>query len=141
MLGNVTAAASADAHDADDGCCCSTCTDLSAGRRALVNLWTREFARSNEYVGLEEVARSADIPQTALECRLARGWSLDQVGVVVRAMVLEATIAAITSGVAEDAMDALHGARRRYALACALFEAMVEREPCPLAELACHVTP
>jgi hypothetical protein len=112
-------------------------------QRAVVEVWIRDFGAYRERaeqagrdLWLELLARLArvgvapPILREDIEGRRARGWTIEQMGPVLDALAMETNRAERNAS-----------AKRSAAYARALFDAMAEREPCPLPELAEQIAP
>jgi len=111
--------------------------DLAA-RIATIERWTREFApyrsradQSGTDLWVDLLARLARVGVTPgviradIQERRARGWGIEEIGPVLDALAMETYR---NTGKATPSELAVY--------ARALFEAMAERDACPLADLA-----
>jgi hypothetical protein len=107
----------------------------------IVDRWARNFRLYRERIersGLDlrmelpaRLARVGVYPvilRQDIDNRRAVGWSIDDIGLVLNALVMET-----------HRSDHVSDAKVQAAFARALFDLMIERYPCPLAELAASV--
>jgi len=107
----------------------------------IVERWAREFKYYRERVDqsgfdlwmeltarLARVGVSPVILRHDIDARRVRGWSIDEIGPILDALATET-----------DRSDHEPSAKHLASFARALFDAMAEHSPCPLAELAVSV--
>jgi hypothetical protein len=107
----------------------------------MVERWAREFApyraraeQSGTDIWVDLLARLARVGVTPgvvradIQDRRARGWTIDEIGPVLDALAMETY---------RNTGKPTPGELALYARA--LFDAMIEHDPCPLVELAAQV--
>jgi hypothetical protein len=108
----------------------------------IVERWTRDFRFYRERIEQSGLDLWMDLPSRLarvgvhpfisredIDHRRARGWSIDTIGTVLDALATETYRS-----------DHVPEAKLLASFARALFDAMAERSPCPLAELIASMT-